>query len=65
MGSTFGSLWSAKYLEIDSESCEIRILSRSVPEIYTLRKVKNQVLLFLSSWEFQNFQGNLVVYFYC
>ena len=31
------------------ESCETRILSRSIQETHTLRKVKNQVLLFQSS----------------
>ena len=31
------------------ESCEIRILSRSIRETYTMGKVKHQVLPFLSS----------------
>ena len=48
---TFGSFWSVKYLNFRGESCEIRILSRSLQETYTLRKVKNQVSLFLLSWE--------------
>ena len=46
MGSPFGPFWSAKYLNFGGESCEIRILSRSIQEAYILRKVKNQVLLF-------------------
>ena len=33
------------------QNCEIRILSYSVQETYTFRKVKNQVLLFLLNWE--------------
>ena len=50
-GLPFGPFWSAKYLNFWDESCEIRILSRSIRETYTFRKVKDQVLLFLSSWE--------------
>ena len=46
----FGPFWSAKYLNFGGEICEIRILSHSIQEVYTLRKVKNQVLLFQSSW---------------
>ena len=51
MGSPFGPFWSAKYLNFGVESCETRILSRSIQETYPLRKMKNQVLLFLSSLE--------------
>ena len=47
----FGPFWSVKCLNIGGESCEIRILSHPIQEIYILRKVKNQVLLFQSSWE--------------
>ena len=47
----FGPFWSVKYLNFGSESYEISILSRSIQETYTLRKVKNQVLLFQSTWE--------------
>ena len=43
--------WSAKKLNFKDESCDIRILSRSIQQTYTSRKVKNQVLLFLMSWE--------------
>ena len=50
MGSPLGLFWSIKYLNFGGESCEDRILSRSIPKTYTLRKVKNQVLLFQSSW---------------
>ena len=39
MGSPFGSFWSAKYLNFGSKSCENRILSRSIQETYTLRKI--------------------------
>ena len=60
-GPPFCPFWSAKYLNFGGESCEIRILSRSIQETYTLRKVKNQVLLFLSSWE-PNL-SDLIVYF--
>ena len=45
-GVPLGPFWSAKYLNFGGESCEIRILSRSIQEAYILRKVKNQVLLF-------------------
>ena len=51
MGSSFHPFWSAKYLNFGGVSCEIRILTHSTQETYTLRKVKNQVLLFLFSWE--------------
>ena len=61
MGSSFRPFWSAKYLNFGGVSCEIRILSRLFPVAYTLRKVKNQVLLFLSSWE-PNL-SDLMVYF--
>ena len=43
--------WSAKYLKFEGENFEIRILSHSIQQTYALRKVKKQVLLFLSSWE--------------
>ena len=49
MGPHFGSFWSAKYLNFGDENCEIKILSHSIQETYTLRKVKNQVSLFHSS----------------
>ena len=61
MGSSFRSFWSSKYLNFGGVSCKIRILSRSIRETYTLRKVKSQVLLFLSSWEPNLF--DLMVYF--
>ena len=61
MGSSFRSFWPSKYLNFGGVSCKIRILSRSIQETYTLRKVKNQVLLFLSSWE-PNL-SDLMVYF--
>ena len=48
-GVPFGLFLSAKYLNFGGKSCEIRILPRSIQETYTLRKVKSQVLLFLSS----------------
>ena len=51
MGTPFGPFWSVKYLDFGGESCEIKILSHSIQEIYTLRKVKNQVSLFHLSWE--------------
>ena len=47
----FDPFWSAKYLNFGGESCEIKILSCSIQETCTLKKVKKQVLLFLSSWE--------------
>ena len=49
---SWGPLWSVmvcKILNFEGESCEIRILFHSLQETYTLRKVKNQVLLFLLS----------------
>ena len=61
IGSSFRPFWSAKYLDFGGVSCEIRILSHSVQETYTLRKVKNQVLLFLLRWELN--LSNLMVYF--
>ena len=48
MTPPFGPFWSAKYLNL---TCEIRILFCLTQKTYTLRKLKNQVLLFLSSWE--------------
>ena len=51
MRSSFCPFWSAKYLNFGDVSCEIRILSHLIQETYTLRKLKNRVLLFLSSWE--------------
>ena len=50
MGGTFGPFWCAKNMNFGGESFEIRVLSCSIQEIYKLRKVKNQVLFFLSSW---------------
>ena len=41
----------AKKMNFGGESCEITILSRSIQEAHKLRYVKNQVLLFLASWE--------------
>ena len=61
-GSTFGPFWSQIYLNFGSENCEIRILSHSIQEKYTLRKVKNQVLLFQTSWE-PNLSDLMVYYF--
>ena len=60
-GSYFCPFWSAKYLNFGGVSFEISILSRSIQETYTLRKVKKQVLPFLSSWEPIFF--DLMVYF--
>ena len=51
MGSAFRSCWSAKYVNFGGIGCDIRILSRLIQEAYTLRTVKNQVLLFLLRWE--------------
>ena len=50
IGSSFRPFWSAKYLNFGGVTCRIRILSCSIQDTYTLRKVKNQLLLFLSSW---------------
>ena len=61
MGSSFRPFWSPKYLNVGGVSCKIRILSRSIQETYSLRKVKILVLLFLSSWE-PNL-SDLMVYF--
>ena len=61
MGFSFRPFWSSKYLNFGGVSCKIRILSRSIQETHTLRKVKSQVLLFLSSWEPNLF--DLMVYF--
>ena len=36
----------AKHLDFGGESCGIRILSHSIEETYTLRKVKTQDLIF-------------------
>ena len=49
--NSFGPFWSVKYLNCEGENCRIRILSHLIQKTYTLRKVKNQVLLFQSSWE--------------
>ena len=46
MGPSFRPFRSAKYLNFGGVTCEIRILSRLFQVAYTLRKVKNQVLLF-------------------
>ena len=54
------SILVCKVLELGDVSCEIRILSRSVEETYTFRKVKIQVLLFISSWELN--LSDLMVY---
>ena len=61
MRSSFRPFWSGKYLNFRVVNCEIRILSRLIQETYPLRKVKNQVLLFLSSWEPD--LSDLMVYF--
>ena len=58
MGSSFCPFWSVKYLNFGSVSCEIRILSRSIQETYTLRKLKTRFYfffrvenqIFLMSW---------------
>ena len=51
MDPPFGPFWSAKYLYFGGESCEIKILYLLIQEMHTLRKVKNYVLFFQSSWE--------------
>ena len=51
MGFSFRPFWSVKCLNFGGGSCELRILSRLIQRKYTLRTVKKQVLLFLSSWE--------------
>ena len=62
MGSScFRTFWSPKYLNFEGLDCEIRILSCFIQETYTLRKVQNQFLLFISSWE-PNL-SDLMVYF--
>ena len=62
MGSScFRTFCSPKYLNFEGLDCEIRILSCFIQETYTLRKVQNQFLLFLSSWE-PNL-SDLMVYF--
>ena len=61
MWSNFHLFWSAKYLNFGGGSRDIRILSHLIQGIYILRKVKNQVLFFLSSWE-PNL-SDLMVYF--
>ena len=40
MCAPVGPFWSAKYLNFGGENCEIRNLSRSIQETYTLRKMK-------------------------
>ena len=47
--SPFGLFWSVKYMNFGVKNGDIRILSRLIQKIYTLRKVKKQVLLFLSN----------------
>ena len=47
----FGLFWSAEYLSLGGENCEIRILSCLTQGGYTLKKLRNQILLFLLSWE--------------
>ena len=50
----FGPLWSEKYLNFVGESCEITILPRSIQDIYTLRKIKqNKKQGFTFSAEFR------------
>ena len=44
-GHRFNTFWSVRYLNFWGERCEIRILTRSIQETYTLNKIKNQVLL--------------------
>ena len=62
MVSPFGPFWSEKCLNFRGESCEISILLPSIQETHTMRKVKNQVLLFYRAEnEFQNVQGNLII----
>ena len=46
-----GLFQSAKYLNFEGESCEIRTLSRCIQETYILKILEKQVLLFLSSLE--------------
>ena len=46
MGSPFWSILDCKIPEFGDESCLIRILSRSIQETYTLKKVNNQVYFF-------------------
>ena len=46
-GPPFGPFWSAKYWNLWGGSCEITNLSCLIQKTYTLRKVKNQVLIFL------------------
>ena len=36
-GPRFGPFWSAKYVNFEDGSCEIRLLSRSIQETYTLK----------------------------
>ena len=52
MGSSLCLFWSAKYLNLAGASCEIWNLPHSNQETYTLKKVKNQVLLFLLKTKF-------------
>ena len=61
MGTYFRPFWSAKYANFRGVSYEIRILSCSIQETYTLWKVEKQVLLFISSRE-PNL-SDLMVYF--
>ena len=46
MGPSFCPFWPVKYLNFGSVSCEIRILSRSIQETYTLRKLKTRFYFF-------------------
>ena len=62
VGTSFRLFQSAKYLNFGGVSCEIRNFPLLIQETYTLRKVKKQVLLFLSSWE-PNL-SDLMFYFY-
>ena len=52
-GTPFGPFWSVKYLHFGGESCEIRILSCSIQETYTLRKVKKTRFYFFNRAENQ------------
>ena len=49
-GVLLSSILICRIPEFRDVSCEMRILPRSIQKIYTLRNVKNQVLLFLSCW---------------
>ena len=63
-GPPFGPFWSAKYLKFGGESCEIKILSHSIHEKYTLRNIKNLVSLF-TRIENQNLSDFMVDIHFC